>query len=440
MTPEVLRREAGRSIHRYGGLAFGEMFVLTVSHDHLAGNSRVRSCRVVCGHVARLLVGAGLAHAAPVSPDEALARLLGEARASLPGACADPASDGLIRILCAGEIRVGVRNNYPLFATSEGGRAIRLRHRRRPRHRRPARRPARVGAGAGGHAHRRTGRGRGRPRHRHDGPQHAARRPGTIHPAALLPVRDHRGRSARDARPRPERSVGALDLRHRRQLRQCQSRLAGRASDAVRRREPAAARPPRRDLPPRRTGRQLLRFLPRRPRLRRALRAEVRLRSGPMGHGGTESGQRAPRRGSGADQPDHAPGRRLPRTRPPERCIHGFSRGAARAVAAAGLCRPGGEQRSGLRPAGARGRTATDELRPGGGTGARVAARPARHRPVPADADQRAGLETVPGGRAELARPRPRHLGRDARRGTRDRCCLGNVQFPLAGTRPGSWW
>jgi release factor glutamine methyltransferase len=38
MTPEVLRREAGRSIHLYGGLAFGEMLVLTLSRDE--GNLR----------------------------------------------------------------------------------------------------------------------------------------------------------------------------------------------------------------------------------------------------------------------------------------------------------------------------------------------------------------------------------------------------------------
>jgi polar amino acid transport system substrate-binding protein len=68
-----------------------------------------------------LVLGAGLAHAVPASPDEALARLLRDARADLPAACADPATDGLIRVLCAGEIRVGVRANYPLFATSEGG-------------------------------------------------------------------------------------------------------------------------------------------------------------------------------------------------------------------------------------------------------------------------------------------------------------------------------
>jgi len=38
MNPEVLGREAGRSIHRYGDLAFGEMLVLTISHDHAAGD------------------------------------------------------------------------------------------------------------------------------------------------------------------------------------------------------------------------------------------------------------------------------------------------------------------------------------------------------------------------------------------------------------------
>ncbi len=68
-----------------------------------------------------LVLAGGLARAAPPTPDEALAGLLREARASLPAACADPAADGLIRVLCAGEIRIGVRNNYPLFATSAGG-------------------------------------------------------------------------------------------------------------------------------------------------------------------------------------------------------------------------------------------------------------------------------------------------------------------------------
>lgn len=67
-----------------------------------------------------LMLGVVPARAVPISPDDALANVLMEAHASLPKACADPARDGLIRILCAGEIRIGVRNNYPLFATSEG--------------------------------------------------------------------------------------------------------------------------------------------------------------------------------------------------------------------------------------------------------------------------------------------------------------------------------
>ena len=36
MTPSVLRRETGRSIHGYGDLVFGELLVLTISHDRVA--------------------------------------------------------------------------------------------------------------------------------------------------------------------------------------------------------------------------------------------------------------------------------------------------------------------------------------------------------------------------------------------------------------------
>src|SRR5471032_1160232 len=49
------------------------------------------------------------------SPDAELAKLLDEARAS----CSQPSIDRLVRILCGGHIRVGVRDNYPLFATYE---------------------------------------------------------------------------------------------------------------------------------------------------------------------------------------------------------------------------------------------------------------------------------------------------------------------------------
>jgi polar amino acid transport system substrate-binding protein len=54
------------------------------------------------------------------SPDAALARLLQAARATLPGACAQPAADRLIRILCTGRIRIGVRDYYPLFSSRDG--------------------------------------------------------------------------------------------------------------------------------------------------------------------------------------------------------------------------------------------------------------------------------------------------------------------------------
>ena len=49
------------------------------------------------------------------SPDAELAKLLDQARAS----CNQPSSDRLVRILCSGHIRMGVRDYYPLFATHE---------------------------------------------------------------------------------------------------------------------------------------------------------------------------------------------------------------------------------------------------------------------------------------------------------------------------------
>lgn len=51
------------------------------------------------------------------SPEEALDALLAEARARMPEACSDPAAEKLVEILCKGEIRVGVRGNYPLFSS-----------------------------------------------------------------------------------------------------------------------------------------------------------------------------------------------------------------------------------------------------------------------------------------------------------------------------------
>jgi polar amino acid transport system substrate-binding protein len=54
------------------------------------------------------------------TPDAALARLLQEGRAVAPTACTLPGIDRLIRILCSGRIRIGVRDRYPLFGTRRG--------------------------------------------------------------------------------------------------------------------------------------------------------------------------------------------------------------------------------------------------------------------------------------------------------------------------------
>jgi SAM-dependent methyltransferase len=131
---------------------------------------------------------------AAASPDEALRRLLDDARASLPGACGAPGADGLIRVLCAHEIRVGIRRNYPLFATHDGdqhtgydidvARAIanRLGVGLQWVYVRAA---ARISTPADG------GCGRG---NRHDGSRHRARRGSPVHSSALLPLRDDRRR------------------------------------------------------------------------------------------------------------------------------------------------------------------------------------------------------------------------------------------------------
>ena len=53
----------------------------------------------------------------PRSPDAALVELLDAARSA---GCTSPNVDRLIRVLCAGRLRVGVREYYPLFATRDG--------------------------------------------------------------------------------------------------------------------------------------------------------------------------------------------------------------------------------------------------------------------------------------------------------------------------------
>jgi polar amino acid transport system substrate-binding protein len=69
-----------------------------------------------------LIAAAPLVARADSSPDAALAQVLEQARATAasPDACTQPDRDQLISILCAGHLRVGVRDEYPLFGTRSG--------------------------------------------------------------------------------------------------------------------------------------------------------------------------------------------------------------------------------------------------------------------------------------------------------------------------------
>ncbi|MAC79050.1 MAG: hypothetical protein CML66_13400 [Rhodobacteraceae bacterium] len=67
--------------------------------------------------LALALVGPALAQ----SPESTLNALLGEVRAGMPANCDAPEADALVRVLCSGHLRVGVRDSYPLFATVQDG-------------------------------------------------------------------------------------------------------------------------------------------------------------------------------------------------------------------------------------------------------------------------------------------------------------------------------
>lgn len=77
--------------------------------------------RIAVGLALAILTGVGFGVPAearePRSPDAALAELLDAARSA---GCTSPGADRLIRVLCAGRLRVGVREYYPLFATRDG--------------------------------------------------------------------------------------------------------------------------------------------------------------------------------------------------------------------------------------------------------------------------------------------------------------------------------
>jgi len=75
---------------------------------------------------AALLLAAAVAAAAAGAaraqelPDAALNRLLAEARSTVPAECSRPGIDRLMRILCTGRIRIGVREYYPQFGVTSG--------------------------------------------------------------------------------------------------------------------------------------------------------------------------------------------------------------------------------------------------------------------------------------------------------------------------------
>jgi ABC-type amino acid transport substrate-binding protein/ABC-type amino acid transport system permease subunit len=56
------------------------------------------------------------------TPDAALERLVSDARAEAAAGdtCGQPGLDRLVQLFCRGQIRIGVRENYPLFGTAEG--------------------------------------------------------------------------------------------------------------------------------------------------------------------------------------------------------------------------------------------------------------------------------------------------------------------------------
>jgi polar amino acid transport system substrate-binding protein len=87
-----------------------------------------RLSALACTLACVLMMAVGLLAAVPKpagannSPDAALARLLDDARtaAATPGTCTKPGMDRLVRIYCTHWMRIGVRDDYPLFSTHSG--------------------------------------------------------------------------------------------------------------------------------------------------------------------------------------------------------------------------------------------------------------------------------------------------------------------------------
>ncbi|MGF1447229.1 MAG: transporter substrate-binding domain-containing protein [Pikeienuella sp.] len=72
------------------------------------------------GLAAMLLALATLGQGQAAAPDRALAELLAQARLEMPERCGKTDIDALLKVLCSGTLRVGIRGHYPLFATRMG--------------------------------------------------------------------------------------------------------------------------------------------------------------------------------------------------------------------------------------------------------------------------------------------------------------------------------
>jgi len=118
MTRETLLAQLGRSIYTFGPYAFADLHIVKSEWTSILDNIRLwRICLFVVSLVAVVPSAASAA-----LPDGALEQLLQSARTAAqgPGACTRPNTDRLIRVICAGSIRVGVRDDYPLFGSMTG--------------------------------------------------------------------------------------------------------------------------------------------------------------------------------------------------------------------------------------------------------------------------------------------------------------------------------
>jgi len=259
----------------------------------------------------------------------------------------------------------------PAVCQPRGGHAARLRDRSGPGAGQQARRHRHFRHRHARQPHRQPGGAARRSRHRHDGPHAAARRAGALCPPALLPVHHHRGGGP----PHPGARLGAdgrpHGVRADRQRRHAAPGAARRAPADLRQPAAAGGRAAARDLLAGHARRQLLQHQLRRPRLRRAVRAEAVRLLPALGHG--HRPRQRPRRLPGCAERPVARGGPLPgcRRRLPHRArLPGT---AGRAVAQPGLHRRGRAAQGAVPGRAFRHHPAADTLRRRCGGGSRRA-------------------------------------------------------------------